>query len=154
MNMERYLEIKWSVSRGFETYGYNICTLYDNATGKRYRTMGGGYDMLGTVVGDWLQDVYQDCLRAISDKAASVYHAGVSGSYKSMQDVDCEAYRQGAYLYGMTREYSTGAVTLDGACGINSVEKIAAAAGINMRATVNRKGHVTGYMVSEMKAAA
>lgn len=47
------LEFKWSVSRGRDTYGYNICTLY--ADGERVaRCNGGGYDMQGTVLGHFL----------------------------------------------------------------------------------------------------
>jgi hypothetical protein len=51
-----HLNISWSVSRGQDTYGYNICRLDDTRTGKRYHLNGGGYDMIGTVLGDWLED--------------------------------------------------------------------------------------------------
>lgn len=59
-----HLRMSWSVSRGRDTYGYNICKLTDGNTGKQYRCMGGGYDMQGTVFGDWLEANYPDRLAA------------------------------------------------------------------------------------------
>lgn len=59
-----YLEFKWTVSRGRDTYGYNICTLY--VDGERVaRCNGGGYDMEGTVFGNFLARNYADRLRAL-----------------------------------------------------------------------------------------
>ncbi len=43
---ETYLAVRWSTSRGRDTYGYNICSVTDQATSKRYSCKGGGY---GTV---------------------------------------------------------------------------------------------------------
>lgn len=43
-NIKR-LALSWSVSRGRDTYGYNICRLDDTSTGERFKCMGGGYDM-------------------------------------------------------------------------------------------------------------
>jgi outer membrane lipoprotein SlyB len=46
-------QIKWTESRGYNTAGWNICTLYID--GKRAAsTKGGGYDMTGAVWGNWL----------------------------------------------------------------------------------------------------
>lgn len=56
------LQFRWSVSRGRDTYGYNICTLY--ADGERVaRCNGGGYDMKGTALGDFIARNYADRLR-------------------------------------------------------------------------------------------
>lgn len=51
---EYVVKFKWSVSRGRETYGYNICTAYvdDEKVGQ---SMGGGYDMQGAAIADWLE---------------------------------------------------------------------------------------------------
>lgn len=58
------LEFRWTVSRGRDTYGYNICTLY--ADGERVaRCNGGGYDMKGTVFGDFIAKRYADRLLAL-----------------------------------------------------------------------------------------
>lgn len=58
------LEFKWTVSRGRDTYGYNICSLYVN--GQRVSACnGGGYDMKGTSLGNWIERAYADRLRAL-----------------------------------------------------------------------------------------
>ena len=66
------LEISWTISRGRDTCGYNICRLDDSISGKRYRTLGGGYDMIGTVVADWFEDQYQDKLQALRTDAEMI----------------------------------------------------------------------------------
>lgn len=54
----KQLHFKWTISRGRDTYGYNICTLLVDGE-KKGRCMGGGYDMQGTAFADWLQNEYQ-----------------------------------------------------------------------------------------------
>lgn len=127
----RTLTIKWSTSHGRETYGYNICTLTDG--GKRYRCKGGGYDMVGTVLGKWLEDVHQDALRGIGNRA-----------YYTWTSYPLLARENG--LYGMYLRESDGSVTIDGACGIESVTRIAAEIGVTItRAKWDRKGNTTAY---------
>jgi hypothetical protein len=70
-----YLILSWSISRGRNTYGYNICRL-DTPAG-RYRTMGGGYDMVGTVVADWLTAQYQERLAELAPFYGLEIHDGV-----------------------------------------------------------------------------
>lgn len=130
------LSISWSVSRGRETEGYNICRLDDTATGKRYRTMGGGYDMTGTVFADWLADVYQSELIGISDQAHARYES--DGRHP---------YNEG--LYGMTFDAVANRVTIDGACGMSSIERIARALGLTIQHVVNRRGNLTALIVTE-----
>jgi len=67
-----YLALSWSVSRGRDTYGYNICRLDVEHGGKRYRCNRGGYDMVGTVVADWLCGTYQERLQTLAMRVASV----------------------------------------------------------------------------------
>lgn len=65
MNVETTgLEFRWTVSRGRDTYGYNICSLYANGR-KVAACNGGGYDMKGTVLGTYLARAYADRLRAL-----------------------------------------------------------------------------------------
>ena len=45
----------YGVSRARDTYGYNIVTLTSSAQGKKFRCMGGGYDMHGQVLGEYVQ---------------------------------------------------------------------------------------------------
>lgn len=58
------LEFKWTVSRGRDTYGYNICTLYTDGV-KVARCNGGGYDMKGTCLGNFIAHAYADRLLAL-----------------------------------------------------------------------------------------
>ena len=52
--MEEYkLVFKWGVSRGRNTYGYTICSLWVDDK-KVAMCNGGGYDMKGTCLGDWV----------------------------------------------------------------------------------------------------
>lgn len=141
-----HLSISWSVSRGRDTYGYNICRLDDRNNGKRYRTCGGGYDMVGTVFGAWLQDVYQERLQEFCD-------------FHKDDLIDC-CYSVGGYfrlpnLYGLTLKVEAGGktkVTLDGACGIESMRRIAEAIGLEVQWEGNRKGHTIGYFVQDNRA--
>lgn len=59
------LEFKWTVSRGRETYGYNICTLFVDGS-KVAACNGGGYDMQGTSLGDWVARTYRDRLMTLT----------------------------------------------------------------------------------------
>lgn len=55
------LVFKWSVSRARDTAGYNICSLWVN--GKKVSSYnGGGYDMQGTVLGDWVARAFRSDL--------------------------------------------------------------------------------------------
>jgi hypothetical protein len=140
MNDNFYMPMSWSVSRGRDTYGYNICRLDHGRT--RYRTCGGGYDMTGTVVGQWLQAEYQDKLREIAGKAAAAYSK--DGGYKSDN-------QNASKLYGMALNKDDGSVHLDGACGLSEMVKIAAAIGITVTSTCDRKGHTIGFFVSDAR---
>lgn len=148
----QYLSITWSTSRGRDTYGYNICKLSAGYNGTVYRTCGGGYDMVGTVVGEWLQANYQERLLALGMNACA---ARVDAANKY------ESRNEGMYgmCYRVERKKVDGRlaqvarITLDGGCGIESMRKIAEAIGLSLTATVNRKGHATGYMVTDYGSA-
>ena len=93
----RYLEFKWTISRAQETYGYNIVTLQGTHTSKKFRAVGGGYDMQGAVFGEWLQATYPKELRANRAEIGDL-----SGAY-----VDDDG------------------VNLDGSCGLETMIEIA-----------------------------
>lgn len=145
-----FISLHWSTSRGRDTYGYNIARLTDNNTGKHYRTCGGGYDMTGTVVAHWLSAVYQDRLSKIADRAGSWY--GKDCPYQSHRTQDGRNPAPG-YLYAMTRNVDTGAVSIDGACGLRSVEDIAREIGITLQWVGNRRGHTIGWNVLDAHGA-
>ena len=135
-----HLSITWSTSRGRDTYGYNICRLDSRATGKRYRTCGGGYDMTGTVVGEWLEAEHQPELQALAARVPlEDCNYAVPGYRRPTRE---------AGLYGLTIR-PDGSVSLDGACGIRSMEIIAEAIGLRLGWLGNRKGHTTGYFISK-----
>jgi len=114
------LRLKWSTSRGRDTYGWNIVTLTDETTGKKYRANGGGYDMVGTVFASWLLDVAR---------------------------VELLALPADAKFYGL-RRHAGGGLSLDGACGHGSMVKIARAIGADVTRTYDRKGNTTGWLVT------
>ena len=132
---ETYLAVRWSTSRGRDTYGWNICSVTDQVTSKRYSCNGGGYDMLATSFGAWLTETYQNALREIGDRAHMTYNEIF------------DATRNDDGLYGMYR-YDDGRISLDGACGIEPMLEIARALGISVHATRDRKGHTTGYIIT------
>lgn len=136
------LDISWSISRGRDTYGYNICRLDDSITRTRYRCMGGGYDMIGTVFGQWFMTTHQDKLQAlVKARAADLIDCGYAvPGYKKLPD-----------LYGLNVK-PDGIVSLDGACGIESMRSIVEACGFDVEWAGDRKGHTRGYYVQEKSA--
>lgn len=129
--MNKYLTLSWSISRGRDTYGYNICRLDDNATGKRYRCMGGGYDMVGTVVAQWLKADHMPALLANADKIGQMYGCSIARD------------AAGSAVY----------VRVDGACGLECVQRIAEAIGISITGDYNiRKRCAVGFFVSVNKS--
>lgn len=125
--MQTYLTISWAISRGHDTYGYNICRLDDTQTGKRYRCLGGGYDMLGTVVGQWLEDLFQRQLRCLDLSDAEVW----------------SSRRHYGAIPG-----KSGHVHLDGGCGIDSMRRITEAIGVDLKWVGNKRGHTVGFIAS------
>lgn len=118
----KHLTIKWTVSKGRNTYGYNIVTLYDTSSRKRFRTSGGGYDMVGTVFGDWLESEYQEQLLANRDKVTALYGAA----------------------------FRTDRISLDGACGLECMVSIAEAIGLTVQRIYDprtSKGGLIGFNV-------
>lgn len=61
------LVTRWTVSRGRETYGYNICTLLHNNQ-RIAACNGGGYDMTGTVLGVFIENNFQKELIKLDPK--------------------------------------------------------------------------------------
>ena len=122
-NQINKLTISWSVSKGQYTYGYNICRLDDRNNGKRFRCMGGGYDMIGTVFGEWLQHYYQPELLKIKDGG----------------------------FYGMKYLANKNKVSIDGACGIDCMIRIAEAIGLEVErdyiAKGRRRGETIGWFI-------
>jgi hypothetical protein len=115
------LSLKIRTSRGKDTFGDPMVTLVVNSTGKHYRASGGGCDLYGTVVANYLEATYPDRLQARAREAlGSDTYAGLSRGYHLFD----------GHLYGMLLELSTGKVTLTGGCGLISMIHIAKQIGI------------------------
>ncbi len=135
------LAFKYTTSRGRDTYGYNIVSLYVDGV-KTTSCNGGGYDMQGTALGMYLEHTYQDRLMRISNKAYSVATQGEDEVWTRA------TYKDG--LYGMTLMRplkGESYIALDGGCGQSAIERIAAAAGITLTLTQTGKNQ-HGYFLS------
>lgn len=126
------LHFKWTVSRGRDTYGYNICTLLVDGD-KVASCNGGGYDMQGTSFGEWLQNAYQSRLfKLMLD--IGINEMPPCNSYSTAKG-EVKRYELSGY-YGMNLQvYPDGktVVYLDGGCGMSSMQKIAEAIGITLK---------------------
>lgn len=86
------LRVTWGVSRGRNTYGYTTCTLRDERGVRRAACNGGGYDMLGTVLGNYIASEYRDRLMALKPEQMPE-QSHWNGS---------ERVSDGRYFYGLT----------------------------------------------------
>ncbi len=77
-NKKDLLRFKYGVSRGVNSYGYRIVSLYLNGE-KKYSTNGGGYDMRGTVFASYLNEKYVDRLKTLPANYGS--HDNNTGYY-------------------------------------------------------------------------
>lgn len=113
MKNTKSLSVKWTSSKAQDTYGYNICTVINDGNGERFKCLGGGYDMLGTSLANFIQKEYQTELMQNSDKA---YY--LNGYPENIMSVEKQGF------YGMTFNKLKNSITLDGACGISSIERL------------------------------
>jgi len=105
--MTKSLEFRWTVSKGRDTYGYNICSLWVDGV-KVSSCNGGGYDMQGTAFAEWLQDNFQDRLQQpnIANKANWTVRIKVGKTGK-------RTYRKRVNFYGMGRFLAGSAVSVE-----------------------------------------
>lgn len=135
------ITISWGISRGRDTYGWNICRAVSRDTGKTYRTIGGGYDMVGTVIGEWFAAEHQKELQALT-------HANLDGfvKYGSSGSTLHNPAFYGLYIR------ANGSVFLDGGCGIESMLRIIKSCGFEYQRQYNPKTKskaTTGYLFSK-----
>jgi len=132
----KYLHIKRTISKARDSYGYNILTLIDGD--KKYNTVGGGYDMLGTVFAKWLQENYLDTI--ISKLPPCVYEKD-ENRFNTCKPSD---------YYGFFLFKDSGKYYLDGACGLDCIVKIARAIGLTVQTDYDRKKNITmGFIINE-----
>ena len=122
-NNSMVLEERWSVSKGRETYGYNICSLwYGNI--KVATCNGGGYDMQSTSISNFINLYFQDRLNSITSE---------NFEYGLCKNVDGNNY----ISYGI---------------GTNAINKIIQHCGMSVRVNeVKVKRHYEKYIIIEWK---
>lgn len=92
-------QVKWTISKAQDSYGYNVCTM--RGEGMKARCMGGGYDMQGT------------CLAQLTMQLFPAYFDGTI-------IITPEQVQQ---FYGL-RVWENGTAHLNGVCGLECVERV------------------------------
>lgn len=135
MTTTHTLKITHGTSRARDTYGYPTVTLTDQH-GRKFKCMGGGYDLFGTVLAEWLTAAYPERTAELADAA---YYTSVPGEGTRVNEDG---------LYGV--HHSGGRVWLDGAVGQLTIERLAKDHyGLTVKATLDSRGHTTGWTVTE-----
>lgn len=165
--MSQTLEFKWGISRGRDTYGYNICTLYVNGR-KVSSCNGGGYDMEGTCLGEFIARRYADRLQTLKVHRATGYKDGrlyglsyhdpnydpgkavidgetVEEREKAEKSVGLERYQEfyRASSYIPTKTHTV--PLIDGACGMSSVQRIMEAIRLKLEYVPVKSKNLTIY---------
>lgn len=169
-----FLEFKWTVSRGRDTYGYNICTLYANSE-KVARCNGGGYDMTGTCLGNFIAKRYAERLRklkipmsqrngvAVREYYGLTYHdpdfnpaKAVLPSGKTVEQAEKNGDSFGLDRYQQFYKASSNVPSkqhriplIDGACGWSSVERIANAIKLTLHYQDSRSKNSKFYRLDD-----
>lgn len=131
------LTFKYTTSRGQDTYGYNICSLYIDGQ-KKYSTCGGGYDMKGCVLGQYIKNNFYNDIIKLDGNIGTGDSGGYYGlSYYLKTDEKLENIK--SYQEGCR-------VSLDGMCGFRSMEVILNAIGYGIEYMYSDKhGDISVY---------
>jgi hypothetical protein len=139
----RFLTIKVGTSKAADNYGYTRVTVSDTLTGRKFTTVGGGYDMTGSVLGEWMEAHMQDRLDALQPGAKTV------GDWpRPLYGINYKGTKSGSG-YEYTR------ASVDGACGQDSMQDIALACGIEVEEVWDRStrnGKRLGFNVRAVQA--
>lgn len=112
--MTKALIFKWTVSRARDTYGYNVCSLW--VDGKKVSSCnGGGYDMNGTCLADWMDTEHPDKLTRLRAN----YGSGDNGTgFYGLVHWNKRTKKRQKRASKHTKTY------LDGACGFSAMERV------------------------------
>ena len=168
---EYRLEFKWSVSRGRNSYGYNICSLWVDGY-KVSSCNGGGYDMQGTALGNWIAHVAADDLvkleipmsrrngEDVQEYYGLTFHDPDYDPGKAVIDGETVEQREkegkslGLERYQSFYKASSRVPTerhtvplIDGGCGFSSVERIVNAIGYSLEYVPTKSKNVTVYIM-------
>ena len=160
------LQLKWTVSRGRDTYGYNICTLYVDGR-KVGRCNGGGYDMQGTCVGHWIERAFADrLLKLTTEFYGLTFHdpnfnpgKAVLDSGKTVEQAEADGDSFGLDRYQQFHRASSKTPTerhtiplMDGACGMSCMQDIGKAIGLRFEYIRVDKSDLSIYQVHDEAA--
>jgi hypothetical protein len=84
------LEFRWTTSRGRDSYGYNICSLL--VDGRKVSSCnGGGYDMKGTALANWIERAYAGRLNTLTaaDMPAQRHWERAENPRRFCTDIEC-----------------------------------------------------------------
>lgn len=157
------LKFKWTVSKARDSYGYNICSLWVDGQ-KVSSCNGGGYDMQGTALGNWVEKEFQDKLLKLTKEFYGLsfhnpnYNPGnaiidkqtVAEREKEGKSLGLERYQA---FYSASSKIPTEKhviPVIDGACGFSQVEKILNAVGYQLE-FVDQESSMSIYLLYEEK---
>lgn len=133
------LTFKWTVSRGRNTYGYNICSLYVDGI-KVSSCNGGGYDMQGTCFAEYINIAYhQELIKLFEPEflelATKPHDKDYEGNELKYKHLSLNSPYYGVTLYQhllpvkypteITQNVYSNSVVLNGASGFDSMKRIA-----------------------------
>lgn len=157
------LTIRWGTSRARDSYGYRTCSLRDDTGKRRAMCNGGGYDLRGTVIGDWIASEFPKELNQLSPADAKelyglTFHdpnydpgkavigqdchdrtmGGATGKTVSQAEADGESLGLERYqaFYQASSPFPTERHTIpliDGACGESAMFRILQSLGLTLR---------------------
>lgn len=152
------LLFKWGTSRGRDSYGWNICSLWVNGV-KVSSCKGGGYDMKGTAFAEWIETAFQSELLALGSRANAFYRCAADGRFIERfengagpadwigRDRADQFYGMSAYCHRDGTAWQVKRVHLDGACGLESIRLIFKALGYGLQ-YVSEAGRNSSYIAA------
>lgn len=141
--MTKILSFKYGTSRGVNTYGYNIVTLYANGK-KVARTCGGGYDMRGTCLGQYIEKNYLEELKALNANYGSLDTYEPRGHYGLIISNPKTGKRENVYQDGFR-------IYVDGACGEDCMRRLLETIGVQLE-SVQITPNEWGYILTDNQA--
>jgi len=155
------LKFKWTVSKARDSYGYNICSLWINGQ-KVSSCNGGGYDMKGTALGNWVTKKFETKLLKLTKEFYGLsFHDPNYNPGKAMIDgqtiedrekksKSCGLERYQAFYHESSKIPTKNHIIplIDGACGVSEVEKILNAMGYQLE-YVDEESSMSIYLLYE-----
>ena len=131
------LSFNWTTSRGRDTYGYNICTLRDMRGNKLNSNCGGGYDMKGTALGDFINDNFSNELKKLVANSGSM---DTPSGYYGLSHYNPNAKTQKRRF--LKRATSQTQTYVDGGCGFDAMRRILAKIGFQLKWVKDNKNEI------------